>query len=146
MFVIPAAFTFIGFVGQWHSHLLVVCSFINFCLTGIAVTAAGEIIYGEVLWDPLRLIDRWDNRAAAFFAAFTFALATLGTNISANSLSAANDLTALFPRYINIRRGQVICAFIGGWALCPWEILASAPRFLTFMAGYTVFLGPFAAM
>lgn len=27
-------------------------------------------------------------------------------------------------QYINIRRGQVICAFIGGWALCPWEILA----------------------
>ncbi|KAJ2915121.1 hypothetical protein MD484_g5316, partial [Candolleomyces efflorescens] len=127
LFVIPAAFTFIGFVG-------------------IAVTAAGEIIYGEVLWDPLRLIDRWDNRAAGFFASFTFALATLGTNISANSLSAANDLTALFPRYINIKRGQVICAFVGGWALCPWEILASAPRFLTFMAGYTVFLGPFAAI
>ena len=43
---------------------------------------------------------------------------------SANSLSAANDMTVLLPRYINIRRGQVICAFLGGWALCPWEILA----------------------
>jgi cytosine/uracil/thiamine/allantoin permease len=70
------------------------------------------------------LIDRWDNRAAAFFASFTFALGTLGTNVSANSLSAGNDMTALCPRYINIRRGQVICAILGGWALCPWEILA----------------------
>ena len=43
---------------------------------------------------------------------------------SANSLSAANDMTVLLPRYINIRRGQIICAFLGGWALCPWEILA----------------------
>jgi nucleobase:cation symporter-1, NCS1 family len=113
---------------------------------GIAVTSAGEVLYGEVLWDPPRLIDRWDNRAAAFFAAFSFALATLGTNISANSLSAANDMTVLFPMYINIRRGQIICALLGGWALCPWEILASAPGFLTFMSGYTVFIGPFAGM
>jgi len=99
-----------------------------------------------VIWDPLQLIDRWDSRAASFFAAFSFTVATLGTNISANSISAANDMTVLFPRYINIRRGQIICAVIGGWALCPWEILASAPGFLTFMSGYTVFLGPFAAI
>ena len=122
------AFTLIGFIG-------------------IAVTSAGISLYdGEVLWDPLQLIDHWDNRAAAFFASFSFVLATLGTNISANSLSAANDMTVLFPRYINIRRGQVICAILGGWALCPWEILASAQGFLSFMNGYTVFLGPFAGI
>ena len=113
---------------------------------GIAVTSAGQVLYGEIIWDPLHLIDRWDNRAAAFFASFSFLLATLGTNISANSLSAANDMTVLFPSYINIRRGQVICAILGGWVLCPWEILASAPGFLSFMSGYTIFLGPFAGM
>ena len=73
-------------------------------------------------------------------------ISTIGTNISANSLSAANDLMAMFPKYVNLRRGQVICAILGGWALCPWEILKSAPGFLSFMSGYTVFLGPFAAM
>jgi len=114
--------------------------------SGIVVTLAGEKLYGEIIWDPLRLIDKWDSRAAAFFASFSFALGTIGTNISANSLSAANDMTVLFPQYINIRRGQVICAVIGGWVLCPWEILASAPGFLSFVAGYTVFLGPFAGM
>ena len=105
LIIIPVAFTLASFVG-------------------IAVTSAGITLYGQVIWDPLRLIDHWDNRAAAFFTSFTFTLGTLGTNVSANSLSAGNDMTALWPRYINIRRGQVICAFIGGWALCPWEILA----------------------
>jgi len=113
---------------------------------GIAVTSAGITLYGQVLWNPLMLIDRWDNRAAAFFASFTFALGTLGTNVSANSLSAGNDMTALCPRYINIRRGQVICAILGGWALCPWEILASATGFLSFISDYTVFLGPIAGI
>ncbi|KAG2145502.1 permease for cytosine/purines, uracil, thiamine, allantoin-domain-containing protein [Suillus bovinus] len=120
-FIIPIAFT--------------LCSFV-----GIAVTSAGIQLYGEVLWNPLLLIDRWDNRAAAFFASFVFALTTIGTNISANSLGAGNDMTVLCPKYINIRRGQILCAIIGGWALCPWEILAN------FMNGYTIFLGPFAGI
>jgi Permease for cytosine/purines, uracil, thiamine, allantoin len=105
LIIIPIAFTFASFVG-------------------IAVTSAGITLYGQVLWDPLKLVDQWDNRAAAFFVSFAFVLSTLGTNVSANSLSAGNDMTALCPRYINIRRGQMICAFLGGWALCPWEILA----------------------
>ncbi|THG96210.1 hypothetical protein EW026_g5587 [Hermanssonia centrifuga] len=125
--IIPVAFTLAAFVGMM-------------------VTSAGTVLYGKVLWDPLTLINEWDNRAAAFFAAATFMLTTLGTNISANSLSAANDMTVLFPQYINIRRGQIICAILGGWALCPWEILASAQGFLNFMNGYTVFLGPFAGI
>jgi hypothetical protein len=64
------------------------------------VTSAGIQLYGEVLWDPLLLIDRWDNRAAAFFASFVFALTTIGTNISANSLGAGNDMTVLCPKVI----------------------------------------------
>ncbi|KIY72705.1 cytosine-purine permease [Cylindrobasidium torrendii FP15055 ss-10] len=125
--IIPLAFTFMAFVG-------------------IAVTSAGEVLYGETLWNPLNLIDRWDNRAAAFFAALSFFIATIGTNIATNSLSAANDLTVLFPRYINIRRGQVSVALLGGWALCPWEILASAPKFLSFVSGYSIFFAPFAGI
>lgn len=62
------------------------------------MTSAGIQLYGEVLWDPLLLIDRWDNRAAAFFASFVFALTTIGTNISANSLGAGNDMTVLCPK------------------------------------------------
>lgn len=79
LIIIPIAFTFCGFIG-------------------IAVTSAGASLYGSVLWDPLTLIDKWDNRAAAFFAAFAFCLATVGTNISANSLCAGNDMTALWPK------------------------------------------------
>lgn len=143
LIIIPVSFTLIGFIGIRieSTHRIH-----GWRLSGIAVTSTGQHLYGEVLWDPLRLIDKWDNRVAAFFASFGFALSTIGTNISANSLSAANDLTALFPQYINIRRGQVICALIGSWVLCPWKILASAPGFLSFMAGYTVFLGPFTGM
>ena len=127
---------------QYVQLAIIPFSFTLAAFIGIAVTSAGSVLYGQVLWDPLRLIDQWDNRAATFFAAFSFSLATLTTNIAANSLSAGNDFTALWPKYLNIRRGQVICAIVGGWALAPWEILANAVGFLSFMGGYTVFLGP----
>jgi cytosine/uracil/thiamine/allantoin permease len=55
--IIPVAFTLAGFCGM-------------------AVASASEVLYGSVIWDPLQLIDRWDSRAASFFAAFSFALAS----------------------------------------------------------------------
>lgn len=61
---------------------------------------------------------------------------------AANSISAANDLMAFWPKYINIRRGQLIAAVIGSWAFVPWKILASAAKFIAFLGGYTIFLGP----
>ncbi|KIP10443.1 hypothetical protein PHLGIDRAFT_230064 [Phlebiopsis gigantea 11061_1 CR5-6] len=110
--------------------LFALCSFI-----GAMVTSAGIDIYSEIFWDPLKLI-RWDSRAAAFFASFSFMFATLGTNISANLLSAANDMTVLFPRYINIKRGQVVVAVLAAeWARRPWEILVSAQGLLSFISG-----------
>lgn len=124
--VLPIIFTFISFIG-------------------VAATSAGLSHYGTVEWNPAILISHWPNRACQFFAAFSFALAALGVNISANSLSAANDLAALFPAYVNIRRGQLVCAVIA-WVLVPWKILASATSFLNFMSAYSVFLGPIAAI
>jgi nucleobase:cation symporter-1, NCS1 family len=124
--MLPIFFTFIAFIG-------------------IASSSAGQVHFGTLDWDPMALVAHWNSRAARFFAAFSFALACLGVNISANSLSAANDLMALMPTYINIRRGQLLCAVLC-WALVPWKILASAGSFLNFMSAYAIFLGPIAAI
>ncbi|KAJ5638182.1 hypothetical protein N7490_008061 [Penicillium lividum] len=126
--MLPIIFTFIGFIG-------------------IAASSAGQAHYNlsSIPWDPTVLISYWPNRSCRFFAAFSFALASLGVNISANSLSAANDFTALAPQFINIRRGQILCAMLS-WALVPWKILESADNFLNFMSAYAIFLGPIAAI
>ncbi|PQE32553.1 NCS1 nucleoside transporter protein [Rutstroemia sp. NJR-2017a WRK4] len=118
---------------------------------GIITTSASGVIYGELYWDPLKIIAKWlDNghggRAAAFFAATAWYIAQVGTNITANSISAANDLTVLFPRYINIERGCIIAAIVGGWVIVPWKIISSAETFLAFMGGYSVFLAPIAGI
>ncbi|CEL01951.1 Putative NCS1 allantoate transporter [Aspergillus calidoustus] len=126
--LLPIIFTFISFIG-------------------IVASSAGWSRYNTatIPWDPIVLISHWSSRACRFFGAFSFALASLGVNISANSISAANDLMALFPEYVNLRRGQIICGILS-WALVPWKILASAGNFLNFMSAYAIFLGPIAAI
>lgn len=118
---------------------------------GIVTTSASKIVYGHFYWNPLDIVAEWLNnghagRAAAFFAALSWYIAQVGTNITANSISAANDMTVLCPRYINIRRGCMIAAVISGWVMVPWKILDSAETFLNFMGGYSVFLAPIAGI
>lgn len=118
---------------------------------GIVTTSATKVIYGEFYWNPLDILAHWQmsghgGRAAAFFAALSWYIAQVGTNITANSISAANDLTVLFPRWVNIFRGCIIAAIIGGWVIVPWKILSSASTFLSFMAGYSIFLAPMAGI
>jgi NCS1 family nucleobase:cation symporter-1 len=121
-------------------------------LLGIFTAAASEKVFNEIVWNPIVIIEDWSSsgshggRAASAFGAIGLIIVTLGINISANSISAANDLMSFCPKYINIRRGQLLAAFIGAWACVPWKILASAARFLAFLGGYTIFLGPMTAI
>jgi nucleobase:cation symporter-1, NCS1 family len=51
------------------------------------------------------------------------------------------DCSGLWHRWINIGRGQYLCAAIGV-AIYPWQLLASATTFLTFLNGFGVILAP----
>ncbi|QKX64800.1 uncharacterized protein TRUGW13939_11976 [Talaromyces rugulosus] len=119
-------------------------------LFGIIAASASQKVYGSVLWSPLNIIDQWKGssggRAAAFFCASLWLLAQICNNISANSVSFANDLTTMFPKWINIRRGMVVCMLLGGWALCPWIIIKNASTFLSFMGAYAIFMAPIAGI
>ncbi|KAH8646353.1 allantoin permease [Xylariales sp. PMI_506] len=117
-----------------------------FSFIGIAVASAGQAIYGTLYWDPTSIIALWTNRAAAFFCAFAFGLASLGTNISTNSIAASNDFAFIAPAWINLRRGAVITSFLGGWVTCPWKIQASATSLTTFLSGYVIVLAPIIAI
>ncbi|GAA5830602.1 hypothetical protein JCM11251_002529 [Rhodosporidiobolus azoricus] len=74
-------------------------------ILGVVVTSATEVIYGKHTWNPLQA-SQLMGRAPKFFTAFCWALAVLSTNISANSTAVSNDLMIMFPKWINIRRGQ----------------------------------------
>ncbi|KAI0018585.1 uridine permease-like protein Fui1 [Xylariomycetidae sp. FL0641] len=133
--------------GQWAQLPAMPVIFTLCGVVGIVTTSASRVFADQYLWNPLDIIALWlergaGGRCAAFFAALAWWVAQVGTNITANSISAANDLTVLFPRWLNIRRGCLVAAVVAGWVLVPWKILASAETLLAFLGGYAVFLGP----
>lgn len=69
---------------------------------GVIIAGAATDLYDEEIWDPLTVLSHWTGsrgaRAGAAFCGLAFSLAQLGTNLSANCISAANDLNAMFPR------------------------------------------------
>ncbi|ODV88503.1 hypothetical protein CANCADRAFT_32083 [Tortispora caseinolytica NRRL Y-17796] len=115
---------------------------------GIITTSALYEYYGEAYWDLYTMFNGIldhsytpASRAGVFFAAFFFAFATLGTSIACNIIPFAADVTCLWPRYINIIRGQFICILIS-LGTVPWKILRDATTFLNFLGGYSIFQGP----
>ncbi|KAH6906693.1 permease for cytosine/purines, uracil, thiamine, allantoin-domain-containing protein [Coprinopsis sp. MPI-PUGE-AT-0042] len=104
------------------------------------------------IWSPIELLGRFlDNnpssatRFGVWYIAFSFIVAQLGTNISANSISAGCDLTALFPRFINIRRGGYIAAIVG-LCMLPWNLLKDSNSFTSYLSAYSVFLSSIAGV
>ncbi|KAJ7630713.1 NCS1 nucleoside transporter family [Roridomyces roridus] len=129
------------------TNLLCLSILVTLCaILGVVVTSATVVIYGVSTWNPLQVCELWSSRAAQFFAASCWALAVVATNVAANSTAVGNDLAILFPRWLNIRRGQYVCAILG-LATCPWIIQNSATSFTykyshNRRAGYSIFLGP----
>ncbi|KAL7417227.1 allantoin permease [Mrakia frigida] len=131
---------------QYWQVLFITVTYGCLSLVGIVIASASKVIYGTAFWDPTQIIALWPNRAASFFVATAFMLAQAGTNISTNSIASSNDLTFLFPKYVNIKRGAFITAVLGGWATAPWKIQASGTILLNFLSGYAIVLAPLLAI
>jgi len=135
----------------WSQLFTIPLGFAITSFIGIIVSSSSNVIYGQPIWNPLELLSNFlegassGQRFGIFVISFAFALAQLGTNIAANSVSAGTDMTALFPRYLNIRRGGYICAAIG-LAMCPWQLLSSSNQFTTYLSAYSVFLSSIAGV
>ncbi|KAF3076598.1 hypothetical protein CFAM422_001715 [Trichoderma lentiforme] len=135
----------------WSQLFTIPLGFAITSFIGIIVSSSSTIIYDQPIWSPLDLLGRFiddggsGQRFGVFIISLAFALAQLGTNIAANSVSAGTDMTALLPRYINIRRGSYICAIVG-LAMCPYNLLSSSNQFTTYLSAYSVFLSSIAGV
>lgn len=84
------------------------------------------------------------TRAAVFFAGAALCASQLGSTVPGNAMAGGIDLAAVFPRYVDIRRGAYLTALVSP-AVNPWQLLSTAPTFLL-VSGYGVFLGPMMGM
>ena len=96
---------------------------IAFSLVAGVTTIAAFQVYGEVLLHPEQISAKFDSWVLAGIAALTFMVATLGINVVANFVSAAFDVSNVFPRRIDFKKGGYIAAAIALvlYPFSPWE-------------------------
>ncbi|EJU00535.1 NCS1 nucleoside transporter [Dacryopinax primogenitus] len=134
----------------WSQAIIVPVASSLTAFIGIIVTSCAAGFYPDVkelLWAPYALLTQIQfhggpgARAAVFFGGCAFVLAQFGINVAGNAISGGIDLSGLFPRFLNIRRGAYLTSIVGV-AICPWQLLNVPSTFLTVLSSFSVFLGP----
>lgn len=132
----------------WVQGLALFCSKLLVLFLGLASTVSIQGAWGTAywnLWDLLEAIldHHWTAaaRTAVFLVSASYILAAIAVNLGANSLPFGSDIASFAPKYITIVRGQVICAVLG-IVIQPWQLLANAGKFLTFLGSYNIYMAP----
>jgi NCS1 family nucleobase:cation symporter-1 len=117
-----------------------------FAAMGVLITSATTIIYGEVIWDPIKLIGRFSQPLVIAISMFTAVVATLAVNIAANVVSPANDFANAFPKLITFSTGGLITGILG-FLIQPWRLLADPSGYIfNWLVGYSGGLGSIAGV
>ena len=117
-----------------------------FAAMGVLITSASAILYGEPIWDPVKLVAKFQNPLVVGIAMFSVVVATLAVNIAANVVSPANDFANALPRWISFRTGGLITGIIG-ILMQPWRLLADPKGYIfAWLVGYSGGLGSIAGV
>jgi NCS1 family nucleobase:cation symporter-1 len=121
-----------------------------FAAMGVLITSAAMVIYPDMpagdVWDPVKLVGRFEHPALVAVSMFTVVVATLSVNIAANVVSPANDFANAFPRWISFRLGGLITGIIG-ILMQPWRLLADPSGYIfAWLLGYSGGLGSIAGV
>jgi NCS1 family nucleobase:cation symporter-1 len=117
-----------------------------FAAMGVLITSASAIIFGEPIWDPVKLVGKFQHPVIVAIAMFSVVVATLAVNIAANVVSPANDFANALPRLISFKTGGLITGLIG-IAMQPWKLLADPKGYIfTWLLGYSGGLGSIAGV
>ena len=117
-----------------------------FAAMGVLITSASAILYGEPIWDPVKLVGKFKDPLIVGIAMFSVVVATLAVNVAANVVSPANDFANALPRWISFKTGGLITGLLG-IAMQPWRLLADPRGYIfAWLVGYSGGLGSIAGV
>ena len=117
-----------------------------FAAMGVLITSASAILYGEPIWDPVKLVGHFTNPWIVGISMFSVVVATLAVNIAANVVSPANDFANALPKLISFKTGGLLTGLIG-IAMQPWRLLADPKGYIfSWLVGYSGGLGSIAGV
>jgi NCS1 family nucleobase:cation symporter-1 len=117
-----------------------------FAILSILITSGTVVIYGNAIWDPIALANRFDNTLVVALALFTVLIATVSVNIAANVVSPSYDFSNAAPRLVSRRAGAMITGVIG-ILIVPWYLYDNPSLYIfTWLQTYGGLLGAVAGV
>ena len=116
-------------------------NFLFFSLLTVVTASATMPVFGEMITDPIKTVERIDSAFAILLGGLTFVVATVGINIVANFISPAFDFSNVNPKRISWRMGGMIAA-IGSVVLTPWNWYNSDAGILYTLGILGALIGP----
>lgn len=99
-------------------------NFVFFSSIAVITISGTPAVFGKLLIDPIHVMGYLDTPLVVLLMGLTLLIATIGVNIVANFVSAAFDISNVFPKVITWRRGGLIAAVVSVLIL-PWNLFNS---------------------
>lgn len=129
-------------IGQTAS---LVVGYTIFAFSSVAILIGGSIHYGVQEWNVLNIVDKWDSLPAIILAIIVLLMTTISTNATGNIIPAGYQLSALFPKTINYKKGVLIAGFIS-YIIMPWKLMENSDSIFAFLNIIGAVLGPVAGV
>lgn len=129
-------------IGQTLSFLV---GYGVFAFCSVSILIGGTIIYGDVGWDIVRIIESWDSIFLVTIAMLVLLMTTISTNATGNIIPAGYQLAALFPKKIDYKKGVIIASIIS-YIILPWKLMENADSIFIFLNVIGATLGPVAGV
>lgn len=129
-------------IGQTLSFLV---GYGIFALCSVIILIGGTILYGNVGWDIVTIIENWNSVYLTSFAMLVLLMTTISTNATGNIIPAGYQLSALFPKKIDYKKGVIIASIIS-YVILPWKLMENADSIFIFLNIIGATLGPVAGV
>lgn len=131
---------------MWGQALGLPTTMTFFALLAVLITSGTEVVYHTPIWDPIQLSAKLNNDAAIVFALLVVTVATVSTNVAANTVSPSYDFSNVAPRVVSFRTGGVITGVIA-ILMQPWRLLSNPHVYIfTWLGFYGGLLGAVAGL
>ncbi len=131
---------------MWGQALGLPTTMTFFALLAVLITSGTEKVYGHAIWDPIQLSAKLNSDLAIVIALIVVMVATVSTNVAANTVSPSYDFSNIAPRIVSFRVGGVITGVIA-IIMQPWRLLSNPHVYIfTWLGFYGGLLGAVAGL
>lgn len=115
--------------------------YVIFAVSSVSILIGGSIYYGVEEWNVLNIVNNWGNLPAVILCIIVLLMTTISTNATGNIVPAAYQLSALFPKKINYKKGVLIAGVIS-YVIMPWKLMENQESIYTFLNMIGAVIGP----